>query len=83
MKIFKFFLFIYFVSINCTLAENIYLTCESPTKFKSSFVINEEKKKSNFSLDKSIEDMFNQKADKGIKVISEGIANNTNFTYEA
>ena len=44
MKIFKFFLFIYFVSINCTLAENIYLTCESPTKFKSSFVINEEKK---------------------------------------
>ena len=46
-------------------------------------LINEEKKKYNFSLDKSIEDMLNQKADKGIKVISEGIANNTNFTYEA
>ena len=46
-------------------------------------LINEEKKKSNFSLDKSIEDIFNQKTDRGIKVISEGIANNTNFTYEA
>ena len=46
-------------------------------------LINEEKKKYNFSLDKSIEDIFNQKTDRGIKVISEGIANNTNFTYEA
>ena len=46
-------------------------------------LINEEKKKSNFSLDKSIEDIFNEKTDKGIKVISEGIANNRNFTYEA
>ena len=45
-------------------------------------LINEEKK-SNFSLDKSIEDIFNEKTDKGIKVISEGIANNRNFTYEA
>ncbi len=46
-------------------------------------LINEEKKKSNFSLDKSIENISNKKTDKGIKVISEGIVNNTNFTYDA
>ena len=44
MKIIKFILFIYFISINCVLAEDVYLSCESPTQFKSSFVINEEKK---------------------------------------
>ena len=44
MKIIKFILFIYFVSIICVLAEDVYLSCESPTQFKSSFIINEEKK---------------------------------------
>ena len=44
MKIIKLILFIYFISLNCVLAEDVYLSCESPTQFKSSFVINEEKK---------------------------------------
>ena len=44
MKIIKFILFIYFISTNCVLAEDVYLSCESPTQFKSSFVINDEKK---------------------------------------
>ena len=44
MKIIKLILFIYFISLNCVLAEDVYLSCESPTQFKSSFIINEEKK---------------------------------------
>ena len=44
MKIIKLILFIYFISLNCVLAEDVYLSCESPTQFKSSFVINDEKK---------------------------------------
>ena len=44
MKIILYFLFIYLLSINYVIAKDVYLSCESPTQFKSSFVINDEKK---------------------------------------
>ena len=44
MKIFSFFLIIYLISINNLFAKDIYLSCESSTKSKTSFIINEEKK---------------------------------------
>ena len=44
MKIFSIFLFIFFISINHLFAKDVYLSCESPTKKKTSFIINEEKK---------------------------------------
>ena len=44
MKIFSFFLLIYLISINNLFAKDIYLSCESSAKLKTSFIINEEKK---------------------------------------
>ena len=38
------FCFIYLISINNLFAKDIYLSCESSTKLKTSFIINEEKK---------------------------------------
>ena len=44
MKIIKLSLIIFFFSIISTYANNIYLSCESTTKLRTSFIINDKKK---------------------------------------
>ena len=44
MKIFSIFLFIFLISMNNLFAKDIYLSCESTTKFRTSFIINDQKK---------------------------------------
>ena len=44
MKIFLIFFLVFFISISNLFAKDIYLSCESPTKKKTSFIINDEKK---------------------------------------
>ncbi len=45
IRITKLSLIIFFFSIIHTYAKDIYLSCESTTKFRTSFIINDEKKK--------------------------------------
>ena len=44
MKIIKISLILFFASMINTNAEDIYLSCESTTKLRTSFIINDEKK---------------------------------------
>ncbi len=44
MKILRLSLIIFFFSINQINAKDVYLSCESTTKFRTSFIINDEKK---------------------------------------
>ena len=44
MKIIKIFLILFFASMINTNAEDIYLSCESTTKLRTSFIINDKKK---------------------------------------
>ena len=44
MKILKLSVVLFLISIIHTFAKDVYLSCESPTQIKSSFVINDEKK---------------------------------------
>ena len=44
MKIIKFFLILLFTTMINAYADEIYLSCESTTKLKTSFIINDEKK---------------------------------------
>ena len=44
MKIIKLSFILFFISIIHTYAKDVYLSCESTTKFKTSFIINDEKK---------------------------------------
>ncbi len=45
MKITKLSLILFFISIVHTYAKDVYLSCESTTKLKTSFIINDEKKR--------------------------------------
>ena len=44
MKIIRVSLILFFLLTSNIFAEDVYLSCESPTQVKSSFVINDEKK---------------------------------------
>ena len=44
MKIIRISLILFFLLTSNILAKDVYLSCESPTQVKSSFVINDEKK---------------------------------------
>ena len=44
MKIIKISFIIFFLSMNFSYANDVYLSCESTTKFRTSFIINDEKK---------------------------------------
>ena len=45
MKILKLSVVLFLISIIHTFAKDVYLSCESPTQVKSSFVINDEKRR--------------------------------------
>ena len=44
MKIIRFSLILFFASMINTHADDVYLSCESTTKLRTSFIINDEKK---------------------------------------
>ena len=44
IKIIKLSFILFFISIINTYAKDIYLSCESTTKFRTSFIINDERK---------------------------------------
>ena len=46
MKTIKLSFILFFILITHTYAKDVYLSCETTTKFKTSFIINDEKKKS-------------------------------------